>query len=75
MAILPLDKWYWLGIILRNIIFRLNQRLEENAGIMSMTIFSNAFSDELVTATELNHQPGRILDKVKESKKIIKRQR
>ncbi|WP_277881749.1 hypothetical protein [Dolichospermum sp. FACHB-1091] len=42
---------------------------------MSMTIFSNAFSDELVTATELNHQPGRILDKVKESKKIIKRQR
>ncbi|WP_199317799.1 hypothetical protein [Richelia sinica] len=31
-----------------------------------MAIFSNAFSDELVTATELNRQPGKILDKAYE---------
>ncbi len=33
---------------------------------MSIAIFSNAFSDELITATELNRQPGRILDKAYE---------
>jgi hypothetical protein len=33
---------------------------------MSMAIFSNAYSDELITATELNRQPGRVLDKAYE---------
>jgi len=33
---------------------------------MSMAIFSNAYSDELVTATELNRQPGKVLDKAYE---------
>ncbi|MCE2720285.1 MAG: hypothetical protein LW708_15980 [Anabaena sp. 49628_E55] len=31
-----------------------------------MAIFSNAYSDELVTATELNRQPGKVLDKAYE---------
>ncbi|QYX33644.1 hypothetical protein [Sphaerospermopsis torques-reginae] len=30
---------------------------------MSIPIFTNAFSDELITATELNRQPGKVLDK------------
>ncbi|HLO84119.1 MAG TPA: hypothetical protein VK203_03760 [Nostocaceae cyanobacterium] len=30
---------------------------------MFMGIFSNAYSDEIVTATELNRQPGKVLDK------------
>ncbi|MBD2384441.1 hypothetical protein H6G32_03235 [Cylindrospermum sp. FACHB-282] len=30
---------------------------------MSIAIFTNAYSDELVTATELNRQPGKVLDK------------
>ncbi len=30
---------------------------------MTSDIWSNVYSDELVTATELNRQPGRILDK------------
>ena len=33
---------------------------------MSIAIFSNAFSDELITATELNRQPGKVLDKAYE---------
>ncbi len=33
---------------------------------MLNAIFSNAYSDELVTATELNRQPGKILDKAYE---------
>ncbi|WP_242046484.1 hypothetical protein [Cylindrospermum sp. FACHB-282] len=31
--------------------------------MMSIAIFTNAYSDELVTATELNRQPGKVLDK------------
>lgn len=30
---------------------------------MSIATWNNAYSDELITATELNRQPGRVLDK------------
>jgi hypothetical protein len=40
---------------------------------MSLAIFSNAYSDELITATELNRQPGRILDKACERPVTITR--
>ncbi|WP_375449153.1 hypothetical protein [uncultured Nostoc sp.] len=40
---------------------------------MSLAIFSNAYSDELITATELNRQPGRILDKACEHPVTITR--
>jgi hypothetical protein len=33
---------------------------------MSIPIFTNTFSDELITATELNRQPGKVLDKAYE---------
>jgi len=40
---------------------------------MPLAIFSNAYSDELITATELNRQPGRILDKAWEHPVTITR--
>ncbi len=33
---------------------------------MNLATWSNAYSDELITATELNRQPGRVLDKALE---------
>jgi len=30
---------------------------------MALGNFGNIYSDELITATELNRQPGRVLDK------------
>jgi hypothetical protein len=33
---------------------------------MSIGNFGNIYSDELITATELNRQPGRVLDKALE---------
>lgn len=38
----------------------------ENAYSMSIGNFGNIYSDELITATELNRQPGRVLDKALE---------
>lgn len=38
----------------------------ENAYFMSIGNFGNIYSDELITATELNRQPGRVLDKALE---------
>lgn len=40
---------------------------------MSITTFGNIYSDELITATELNRQPGRVLDKALERPVTITR--
>ncbi|MEH2386495.1 MAG: hypothetical protein V7K14_12115 [Nostoc sp.] len=40
---------------------------------MSIATFGNIYSDELITATELNRQPGRVLDKALERPVTITR--
>ncbi|MBO3464202.1 hypothetical protein G7B40_038275 [Aetokthonos hydrillicola Thurmond2011] len=40
---------------------------------MALTNFGNIYSDELITATELNRQPGRVLDKALERPVTITR--
>ncbi|MEH1852526.1 MAG: hypothetical protein V7L11_12755 [Nostoc sp.] len=40
---------------------------------MSIATFGNIYSDELITATELNRQPGRVLDKALEHPVTITR--
>jgi hypothetical protein len=40
---------------------------------MAIVNFGNIYSDELITATELNRQPGRVLDKALEHPVTITR--
>ena len=70
----PIDISNKLRIIVRSYITHIiDLAFPKNAEPMSLATWNNAYSDELITATELNRQPGRVLDKALEHPVTITR--